>query len=224
MSIIWLRAAITEQGFAKKGEARAQINREACAPALACRIAYLDYLLYMYLWSLHADMSEDIVKELGYLALGTRFKRLGERLQSQSQLLLDGAGIELPASHFPFLAALERLGPLSVGELSDALGVSQPGVTRMLEKLSAEGLVSSRQLSVDRRVRTIALSRSGRQLIARAKRVVWPRVAAAVADACAGPAQPLLAQLAALEEALAAAPLNVRAERLRPGSRKHATA
>jgi hypothetical protein len=46
----------------------------------------------------------------------------------------------------------------------------------------------------------------------------------AVADACAGPDQPLLALLAALEEALAAAPLNIRAERLRSGEGSNAPA
>jgi hypothetical protein len=49
-------------------------------------------------------------------------------------------------------------------------------------------------------------------------------IEAAVADACAGPAQPLLALLAALEEALAAAPLNIRAERLCSGEGSHVLA
>jgi DNA-binding MarR family transcriptional regulator len=92
----------------------------------------------------------------------------------------------------------------------------------MLDKLAAECLVQSRQQADGRRVRTIALSRSGQQLIARTKRAVWPRVEAAVADACAGSTEPLLAQPTTVEEALAAAPLNIRAERLRAGSRKHA--
>lgn len=160
-------------------------------------------------------MVEDVVKSLGYLTLGTRLKRLGERLQGQTQVLLEAAGITLPASHFPLLAALERLGPLSVGELSEAVGVSQPGITRMLEKLASEGLVGSRQLEDDRRVRAVALTRSGRGLVARAKRTSWPLIEAAVADACSGSARRLLEQLAALEDALAAAALDARAERLR---------
>ncbi len=165
------------------------------------------------------SMIEDVVKELGYLTLGTRLKRLGERLQAQTQVVLEYESVDLPASHFPVLAALDRLGALSVGELTEAVGVSQPGVTRLLDKLVAEGLVSSAQLADDRRVRTVALTRSGRQLIARSKRTAWPMIEAAVADACAGPdAQPLLAALAALEAALAVAPLGVRAERLRLGA------
>ena len=169
-------------------------------------------------------MIEDVVKELGYLTLGTRLKRLGERLQAQTQVLLEYADVDLPASHFPVLGALERLGAMNVGELTEAVGISQPGVTRLLDKLEAEGLVRSTQLADDRRVRTIALTKSGRQLIARSKRIAWPMIEAAVADACAGPAQPLLAVLAALEEALAVAPLSIRAERLRSGEGSHAPA
>src|SRR6266702_1765167 len=161
------------------------------------------------------EMIEDVVKELGYLTLGTRLKRLGERLQAQTQVVLEHADVAIPASHFPLLAALERLGAMNVGELTEAVGMSQPGVTRLLDKLEAEGLVRSTQLADDRRVRTIALTKSGRQLILRSQRTVWPMIEAAVADACAGPARPLLAALAALEEALAAVPLSIRAERLR---------
>ena len=160
-------------------------------------------------------MTEDVVKELGYLTLGTRLKRLGERLQSQTQVLLETAGTDVPASHFPILAALDRLGPLNVGDLTEAVGVSQPGVTRMLDKLVTDGLVQSARSAGDRRVRTIELSKAGRQLISRSKRVAWPVIEAAVADACSGGARSLLVALTALEEALAAAPLNARAGRSR---------
>ncbi len=157
-------------------------------------------------------MTDDIVRKLGYLALGTRLKRLGERLQAQTQVLLERAGIDLPASHFPILAAIERLAPVSVGDLTQAIGITQPGVTRLLERLESEGLIRSVQSAPDRRVRAISLDKSGRELMDRARRVAWPKIEAAVAQACAGPDRPLLAQLAALEEALAEVPLEKRAE------------
>ena len=153
---------------------------------------------------------EDIVGALGHLALGTRLKRLGERLQSQSQAVIDAAGLAVPAGHMPVLAALDRLGPLSVGELARALGVSQPAATRMIAKLDADGWVRVRAHRDDLRVRTVATTRAGRDLVARAKREVWPRIEAAVAEACADGT--LLARLAALEAALAAVPLATRVE------------
>lgn len=156
-------------------------------------------------------MKPDVIRDLGYLALGTRLKRLGERLQAQTQVLLEEAGVALPASHFPILATLDRLGPLSVGEIAEAVGMSQPGVTRMLEKLQSDGLVRSTAASSDRRVRTIGLTAAGEKLVASSKRTVWPRVESAVADACRGRAESLLPALAALEESLLKTPLNMRA-------------
>lgn len=168
--------------------------------------------------------TKDFVKELGYLSLGTRLKRLGERLQAQTQVVLERADIEVPSSHFPLLLAVDRLGAPNVGELAEALGTSQPGVTRMLEKLVADGWLESTQSAADRRVRTIETTKAGRQLIARARRTVFAVVEAAVADACAGSPHALLPALVALEDALAQAPLSVRAERSSAGGKKHASA
>jgi DNA-binding MarR family transcriptional regulator len=155
---------------------------------------------------------EDVVKELGHLSLGTRLKRIGETLQAQTQAVLAERGFEQPAAWFPLLAALDRLGPLSVGELSQAVGVSQPVVTRSLRGLEEDGLVESGAAEADRRVRRIALSRKGRGLVQRSKARAWPVIEAAVAEACAGLRGDLLAQLAALEDALAEQPL---AQRIR---------
>jgi DNA-binding MarR family transcriptional regulator len=152
-------------------------------------------------------MVEDVVKELGHLSLGTRLKRIGETLQAQTQAVLMAHGFEQPAAWFPLLAALDRLGPLSVGELSQAVGVSQPVVTRSLKGLEDEGLVSSEASEADRRVRRIGLSRKGQALVEGSQGAAWPAIEAAVAQACAGLEGDLLAQLAALEDALVEAPL-----------------
>jgi len=169
-------------------------------------------------------MVEDVVRALGYLTLGSRLKRIGERLQAQTQILLSIAGIDIPAAQFPVLAALDRLGPLSVGDLTQALGVTQPGVTRMVGKLEAAGFVKLQRETGDRRVSTITLTGQGRRLVEHAKRAAWPLVEAAVADACAGPSASLLAQVAALEDELTAASLEARAERVRAGGREDAHA
>jgi DNA-binding MarR family transcriptional regulator len=153
----------------------------------------------------------DVVKELGFLTLGTRFRRIGESLQAQAHLVLASNGLDMPAAHFPLLAALDRLGPLSVSDLSKAVGVSQPVVSRSLLGLEASGLVESDRVATDRRVRSVRLSRQGQRLVQHAKREVWPVIEAAVAQACEPLTGPLLDQLAALELALEQTPLLQRA-------------
>lgn len=156
---------------------------------------------------------EDIVKSLGLLTLGTRLKRIGERLQAQTQAVIDAESVAVPSSHLPVLAALQRLGPLTVGDIALALGVSQPGVTRQLSKLQEAGLVLARQSSGDLRLRTIELTEAGQRQVAHAWHNTWPAIEAAVAEACAPNGPALLAQLEALEEALASQDLLTRVNR-----------
>lgn len=148
-------------------------------------------------------MVEDIVRALGYATLGSRLKRIGEKLQAQTQELTGlVSATDLPTPHNPVLAALDRYGALSIGEIAAALGQSQPGVTRMVNRMKAEGLVSSQVSEHDRRISTIALTEKGRALVVRMKETLWPEVMLAVEDACSGLAAPLLDQLDLLENAL----------------------
>lgn len=163
-------------------------------------------------------MSQDVIRELGYLALGTRLKRLGERLQSGTQSVMEGAGIAIAAGQFPLLAAVERLGPLTVGDLAEALGVTQPGITRSVAQLVTLGLLVVKPSSDDQRRRMVSLSAEGRRAVEAGKRDVWPRVEAAVAELCAELDGSLLDQLAAIEDRLAERPLQLRS--VKAGSEK----
>ncbi|MCI4664074.1 MAG: MarR family transcriptional regulator [Neomegalonema sp.] len=147
-------------------------------------------------------MVEDIVRKFGHLTLGSRLKRIGERLQSETQQLMAANDITTPAAHFPILVALDQQGALSIGELSAALGVAQPGVTRTVDKLAARGAVASSTSSEDRRVRTVALTTMGQELVAHARQACWPAIEAAVVELCADEDRSLLARLDAIEQAL----------------------
>ena len=147
---------------------------------------------------------EDVLRALGHLTLGSRLRRIGERLQATTQAYLATEAISVPAAQLPVLATLDRHGPLTVGELAQALRLTQPGVTRMVGKLQEAGLLTSRRVAGDQRMRRLALSASGRRLVDRAKRRAWPAIEAALIAQCAGLSGPLLQQLDAFEEALLA--------------------
>ena len=153
---------------------------------------------------------EDIIRSLGYLTLGSRLKRIGEQLQADTQRMLDGLEVPVQSSQYPLLAALDRLGPLPVGELAQSLGITQPGVTRSVALLAELGLVEVIQSDGDQRRRMVSLTKNGQRLVDKAKRDVWPRIENAVADLCKGLAGPLLEQLSAIEDGLTATPLDHR--------------
>ncbi len=156
----------------------------------------------------------DVIADHGGVFLGSRLKRLAERLQAGAVIVLAEAGLPVQAAHMPLLAALETRR-LTIGELADAVGASQPGVTRSIGQLEAMGLVAAAP-AADRRHRAMALTAAGAAAMARAKTAVWPGLRQAVDELCGGSADPLLAELARLEAALAERPLHARVARIPP--------
>ncbi len=148
-------------------------------------------------------MTEDIVRAFGFLCLGTRMKRIGERLQADTQRIMEEMGVGIAPGQYPLLAAIDRLGPLTVGELAEAIGISQPGVTRSIGQLKQLGLLCADASPGDQRRKVMSLSPQGRALIEMSKAQVWPRIESAVIDLCGGLDGPLLDQLAAIEDGLA---------------------
>lgn len=149
-------------------------------------------------------MVEDVVKALGYMTLGSRLKRLGERLQADTREIVGGfEDMDVSAGHNPVLVSLYRTGPCSIGTLTKAVGQSQPGVTRMVNRLKQIGLVDHQKDPGDGRVSLIALTERGTQVVSRLMETAYPLAEQAVADACADLSGPLLDQLTQLENALA---------------------
>lgn len=159
-------------------------------------------------------MPEDVVRTLGFLTLGTRMKRIGERLQADTQDLLDEMNVSFVPSQYPFLAAIDRLGPLTIGDLAEAVGVTQPATTKSVGLIARLGLLRVASSDKDQRRKIVSLTEKGQKLVDGAKREVWPQIERAVADLCAALDGPLLDQLAAIEDGLAVKPLARRAPRL----------
>lgn len=162
-------------------------------------------------------METDIVKDLGHMTLGTRLKRLGELLQAQTgEITCGDLGYSVPVPQNPVLAALDRCGPMTIGQLSRELGQSQPGITRMINQMKGNGLVAGATDPDDRRLSRIALTNKGRTLTSQLKNTLWPATASAVADACSDLHGDLLDQLNQLEANLVSNPLKQRASSAPP--------
>ena len=69
---------------------------------------------------------------------------------------------------FDVLAQLQRAGkPLSMGDLSRRLMVTNGNITGLVDRLNGEGLVDRRRSEGDRRVQTVSLTPAGAELFER---------------------------------------------------------
>jgi len=156
----------------------------------------------------------DVIADMGPLFIASRLKRLGERMQAGTAIVIAEAGLPLQPVHMPVLAAL-RSGPLTVGQLAEAIGVSQPGATRTIGQMEKLGIVAELR-DADQRRRLIALTDAGRTAADHAATAVWPRVGQAAEELLAGLDGSFMNQLAGIEFALAQGSIAERAARLSP--------
>jgi DNA-binding MarR family transcriptional regulator/N-acetylglutamate synthase-like GNAT family acetyltransferase len=155
-------------------------------------------------------MSRDVLAEMGYLALGSRLKRLAERVQAEATKSFAERGYPVQATHFPLLAALTTYGPLSVGEAVDAVGISQPAVTRIHNSLQKLGLTRTVPVKGDNRQKQIRLTAKGEALVEDMKHTMWPHVRRAAQAICDGPDTDILSQISRIEDNLQTRALNAR--------------
>lgn len=162
----------------------------------------------------------DLVADLGHLFLGSRLKRLAERLQADASKVHRAMGVDAQPAEVALLGAIDRFGPITVSAAVEALGVSQPAVTRTAAGLVERGLVSTEASEEDQRQKTLHLTKQGRALITKAKTAAWPLIAEAVTSMCEPLSGSLLEQIGALERQLAEKPLEARALDLASGPKQ----
>ncbi len=88
--------------------------------------------------------------------------RLARRLRQQSEG-------DVTASLLSALASIERLGPITLGELASVEQVQPPTMTRIVSQLEEMGFVLREVDDNDRRVTRVRVSESGRRYVARSR-------------------------------------------------------
>ncbi len=116
----------------------------------------------------------DIISDKQHLFLGSRLKRLAEQMQADVTLVAQRAGIAIQPGQYPLLAALDEHGPQRIGELARSMRMSQPAITKSIERLAGAGMIEISPGKTDRRQRIASLSAAGRQVLDLSRREVWP--------------------------------------------------
>ncbi|OGD18593.1 MAG: hypothetical protein A2Y69_05880 [Candidatus Aminicenantes bacterium RBG_13_59_9] len=128
----------------------------------------------------------DFIKELGYLAIASRMKRLTDGLLKGGSEAYRSLGLDFEPRWFTLFYFLHAEGsPLSIKEIADALKVSHPAVIQTAQMLAKKGLIRSSRDSKDKRKRRLALTPKGKEL-AVSLDPVWGCFGSAAAELFAG--------------------------------------
>jgi DNA-binding MarR family transcriptional regulator len=97
--------------------------------------------------------------------LGTQLRHLLDLLDGAVGRAYDDAGLRYRPRYTPVMRALIALEPLTIGQIAEAAGITQPAATQTVALMIKEGLVRAEPGPVDGRQRLIRLTREGRALL-----------------------------------------------------------
>lgn len=156
----------------------------------------------------------DHIRELGELALGSRLKRLSDKIMGQVAQGYQLAEVEFEPRWFPIFSLLAEYGPLGIVEIGEALGISHAAVNQISTELLKAKLIEEDRDSNDGRRRMLKLSKNGRRQESELK-LVWGDFRAAVTDLVHKAGVDLMGALDAVESALEAESFSDRFRRIR---------
>ena len=111
-------------------------------------------------------MSQDVIAQLGTLALASRLKRLSQRLQRDASRIYRERHLNFNARWFPVAYVLTRTSPMSVTAVADAIGLTHVAVNQVAGEMSRQGLLRTPHYPKDERRRLLSLSAKGKRTIA----------------------------------------------------------
>jgi DNA-binding MarR family transcriptional regulator/predicted GNAT family N-acyltransferase len=125
----------------------------------------------------------DYIAQLGLPALGSRFRALSDRLYAAADEMYRLAGLDLQARWLPLLRILHDRGPLTVGEIAEAIGQSHSAVSQLADRLTEHGWVALAPDPADKRRRRLTLTARAEAPMRNAK-PLWRAIEDLFAEHC----------------------------------------
>ena len=117
----------------------------------------------------------DTVKHLGELAIGSRLRRLSDRLLANVNRIYQEHGINFETRWFLMFYQLHLKSPMSITEIAAATGFTHPAIIQLSDELIKVGLIASVTDTTDKRRRLISLSAKGIEMLGHLK-PVWHQI------------------------------------------------
>jgi DNA-binding MarR family transcriptional regulator len=114
----------------------------------------------------------DYIRSHGNAGVGARLRRLSERIDRESNAVYAHLGLHFEQRWMGVLMLLDERGEMTVGDLAEALRITQPSVSQTLRSLQAARIVSDKADPRDSRRRIQRLSPKGLQFVEQV-RPVW---------------------------------------------------
>ncbi len=107
---------------------------------------------------MYNSMNNDFIKELGYKALDSRFKRISEKMAYSVKKLYKDLDYDIEPNWYLIFMILRDKGELSLIDIAESLGYSHPSVVVTVKKMAAKDYLDVKKDDSDKRKQIVSLS------------------------------------------------------------------
>lgn len=143
----------------------------------------------------------DLIRELGTLAIASRFRRLTEWLYKDGRRIYRELAVDFEPRWFPLFYLLKESGTVSVTEAAQVLGFSHPAINQIAGQMSRQGFLKSVVDGQDERKHLLRLTQKGKVVLSSLE-PVWSDIQAAADEVLAKASADFLTELGRFEDAL----------------------
>ncbi|WP_103068391.1 MarR family winged helix-turn-helix transcriptional regulator [Aquimarina sediminis] len=116
-------------------------------------------------------MTEDIVNELGFMALGTRLKRISDRMNHSSRMMYKKLNIDFEPNWYLILLVVEKKPGTSVMEIAASLGFAHQTIMVMTNKMVKKEYLQVSKDDKDRRKTIFHLTEKASEILPQIKQI-----------------------------------------------------
>ena len=143
----------------------------------------------------------DLIKELGPLALGSRLRRLSERLMRDISRVYDAQQVEFEPRWFAVTYLLKQEGAMNVTAIARALGLTHPAINQIADAMVRQGLLIGNKRKTDERQRVLSLTLKAKEMVKQLT-PVWEEIEAANRELLRTAGKDLLTMVSRIEKEL----------------------
>lgn len=121
-------------------------------------------------------MAQNIINELGPLAIGSRMRRLYDQLARDAARIYEDHALEFDIQYFSLFYIISKRKQIGIMDIAAELSLTHPAVIHLAKALEKMGYITSVKSPDDNRKRMLQLSRKGKQQLPAFEKV-WKKIA-----------------------------------------------
>ena len=120
-------------------------------------------------------MSQNIINELGALAIGTRMRRLYDTLSKDAAKIYEDHELQFDIKYFTLFYLISRRKRIGIMDIAEELSLTHPAIIHLAKELEKKGYIESVSAPNDNRKRMLQLSAKGKKSLPAFEKV-WEKI------------------------------------------------